>query len=119
MKGDRMTQLESKISHEIVSGLNARGHVVWKNHGSIYSRKGLPDIPGFRKEDARGILLEVKRDMKGRYGLSRLQFEFLVKARERTNGEILCGVVSSLREAIEIVENGVYQGIDIWKEMID
>jgi hypothetical protein len=24
-----------------------------------------------------------------------------------------------LREAIEIVENGVYQGIDIWKEMID
>lgn len=107
---------ESDISRAIVLGLNTRGHIVWKNHGSIYSRRGLPDISGFRKEDGIGILLEVKRGNDS-YGLSEQQLHFLIEVRRKTNGKVICGVVMSTIEAIDLVEKGVIQTEDYWRDL--
>lgn len=41
-----MTQRESRLSHDIMDALRARGAFVWKNHGGPTMMNGLPDIAG-------------------------------------------------------------------------
>jgi hypothetical protein len=85
-----------------VKALNARGHFVWKNHGSAYSKRGLSDISGVCR-DGRGIALETKISGKERSGLSPDQKRFLRDFVTRAPNAI-CGVVSSVEAAIAAVE---------------
>jgi hypothetical protein len=104
-----MGQGESELSRKIIKALNARGHLAWKNHGSIFSRRGLSDISGFRMLDGKGFLLETKI----KNHLTVQQYEFLITARNNTG--CLCGVVTTVEEAIRIVESRDVQDERYWR----
>jgi hypothetical protein len=107
-------QRESRLSHEIVAALNQRRHVVWKNVANEYSLIGLCDISGARKDDAILIALETKQlpaEMQGEFRVkaaikktSEPQRRFLRKVRLNC-GQCRAGIVTSVREAIVIVED--------------
>lgn len=104
-----MSQAESMLSAKIVRALNARGHQVWKNHADQYSKRGISDITGI---SSRGIGIAIETKNPGNEDdLSREQFEFLVSIFERGG---LAGVISSVSDAIDLVENGKKQMPDMW-----
>lgn len=96
------TQAESKLSLNIRRALNARGHRVWKNHGSRFTEKGVSDLSGVCA-DGRGIALETKMPGKERETLSPEQKRFLASI-VRASPLAVCGVVSSVAQAIEFCE---------------
>jgi hypothetical protein len=94
---------ESKLSRRIVRVLNARGHKVWKNHGSRMSLRGLADITGIAK-DGRAVVLETKIPGKERSGLSEAQRRFLRDCAKVAPLAIV-SIVSSVADAIAAVES--------------
>lgn len=95
-------QAESKLSLNIRRALNARGHRVWKNHGSRFTEKGVSDLSGVCA-DGRGITLETKMPGKERDTLSPEQKRFLASI-VRASPLAVCGVVSSVAQAIAFCE---------------
>lgn len=93
---------ESDLCRRIVLALCARGHFVWKNHGSVYSYKGLADVTGMRRGTGVFVGLEVKMPERRR-NVSPEQWKFLRDVL-RTAPEARVGVVTSVAEAINVVE---------------
>lgn len=54
-------QPEARLSRAILDALRARGAYVWKNHGDVFTRAGLPDITG----SYRGLFIGVESKMPG------------------------------------------------------
>lgn len=109
-----MGKAETLLARRIVYAINARGHWVWKNHGSIFSRRGLSDISGIHKEGL-GIIIEVKIE-NGKHPLTEQQYEFLCEARRRSKNAII-GVATSVEYAIAIVDGSITQDWSYWKGM--
>jgi hypothetical protein len=95
-------QAESALSLKIRRALNARGHRVWKNHGSRFTEKGVSDITGCCA-DGRFIALETKMPGKERATLSLEQKRFLASV-VRSSPLAVAGVVSSVAQAIAFCE---------------
>ena len=103
-----MNKSESRIQSEILLELNKRGHRLWRaNAGKIKTEqgmwiklfpKGFPDTVGFRADDGKFIVLEIKTPA-GK--LSKEQKSFRDFALTQP---IIYGVARSAEEAINIVE---------------
>ena len=91
-RADLYDETADEITAHILGYLRARGYVawVWDNRGRYEpkpgkwyphpnSRAGVPDIPGYRKSDARFIGVEGKT---GRGTLSNFQIDFLNELKE-------------------------------------
>lgn len=88
--------LESTIVKSIITALRKIPHsVVWKNHGSQYTRVGVPDISFF--VDGRTFFLEVKRPGKRP---SAIQADM---ARRLRWAGAKVDVVHSKKEALDLV----------------
>lgn len=96
-------QNESKLSTTIVNALNARGHCVFKHFSGVYSSLGITDLLGCRN-DGLSVFLEVKQPGKEITGVSAVQAAFMQRVIKATNGRAIVAVVSSVAEAIRVVE---------------
>lgn len=95
-----MSQRESSLSRRIIKALNARGHFVWKNHGSVFSRRGLADITGISNH---GLPIAIETKLPGKANtLTPQQRKFLLRFGRHPNARI--GIARSVEQAIEIVE---------------
>ena len=77
----------------------------WKNHGNLYSVKGLPDVMAVIRKDDKSffICLEVKRPGNKP---TEIQEHFIRKFNDLG---IVAEVVTSLKEVIEIIDNLKYE----------
>lgn len=94
-------QAESALSRRIRAALNARGHRVWKNHGSRLSERGLSDLSGMTRE-GRGVVLEVK--MPGKLATLRPEQARFLASVVKASPLSVVGVVTSVQEAISACE---------------
>jgi hypothetical protein len=106
-------QGESELSLKIRRALLARGHRVWKNWGSRFSERGLPDLTGVAA-DGRAIILETKMPGEEISGLKPAQYLFLRDCMRRAPLAIV-GVVSSVAQAIRFVEDDRLRSHDTGK----
>ena len=96
--------LESQIVNKIIKYINHSAKIkgfAWKNHGGLYGTKGLPDIMAVIRKGEKSffICLEVKTE-------TGVVTEIQKKIIKRfTDLNIMAGVVRSLDEVKELIEN--------------
>lgn len=102
-------QAESQLSYAITKAANQRGHDVHKNHGSLYSGRGRPDIEGMQRGTAFHVAIEVKLPGKERTA-TRKQLAWLWRVqRKAINARV--GIATSVDQALRIIEGNERQKI--------
>src|SRR5699024_3571627 len=109
--GDFMSNLETKIQNEIILAINERSHRLRRaNSGTAYSRsmhaiklmpKGFTDTFGFHKDTGQIIFIEVKTPT-GKLRKEQVAFKNYAKSQN-----VIYGVATNVKEAIEIVEGTI------------
>jgi hypothetical protein len=89
---------ETAVTRRIMDALRARGHLVRKLHGTVWSTVGDPDLYGARRPDGRAFALEIKRPGEQPTEIQRMRIAEWAKAGAAA------GWATSADEAIAIVE---------------
>ena len=89
--------IESTIVKKITTALKSLGGFVFKVHGSMYQRKGMPDLLYWL--DGRSYAFEVKLPSE-KHPVSKLQDK---KLRELKQQGVIVGVAHSAEETLSIV----------------
>jgi hypothetical protein len=89
---------ETAVTRRIMDALRARGHLVRKLHGTVWSTVGDPDLYGARSPDGRAFAVEIKRP-----GEKPTEIQ-LKRIEEWGKSGAAAGWATSPEEAIAIVE---------------
>lgn len=101
---------ETTLCNAIIKAASALRHKLTKNHGTIFAKRGRPDLEGVQYRTGIAIAIEVK--MPGKVStVSAAQWQWLVDVR-CTSELARVGVATSVYEALAIIDGSQYWQLD-------